>query len=144
MTQRKFKSDDQIDFAKLSGDYNPLHLDPVLARRLLFGRQVVHGLHALLWSLDHHLKSCTKPLELWSVKANFLAGIGVGQTVHCLVTRQDENRVAIQLEADGVPASWIEIAWSPLQQFRKGMLPDMTPNPQKSREISLLEWQFLK
>jgi len=139
MTQRKFTSEDQIDFAKLSGDYNPLHLDPVLARRLLFGRQVVHGLHALLWSLDHHLKSCTKSLELWSVKASFLAGIGVGQTVHCLVTRQDENRVAIQLEADDVPASWLEITWSPLQHFRKGMLPDMTSDPQQGREISLAE-----
>ena len=57
MTQRIFTSDDQLAFAKLSGDYNPLHLDPVLARRLIFGHQVVHGVHALLWSLDDHLKS---------------------------------------------------------------------------------------
>jgi len=58
MPQRVFTSDDQLAFAKLSGDYNPLHLDPVLARRLLFGRQVVHGLHALLWSLNYHLSFC--------------------------------------------------------------------------------------
>ncbi len=41
MTQRIFTSDDQLAFAKLSGDYNPLHMDPIYARRLLFGRQVV-------------------------------------------------------------------------------------------------------
>ena len=103
MTQRVFTSDDQLAFAKLSGDYNPLHLDPVLARRLLFGRQVVHGLHALLWSLDDHLKSRRQPLELRTVKANFQAGIGVGQTVRCRVTPQDEYRVAIQLETDSTP-----------------------------------------
>ena len=139
MTQRVFTYDDQLAFAKLSGDYNPLHLDPVLARRLLFGRQVVHGLHALLWSLDYHLMSRTQPLELRTVKANFQAGIGVGQTVRCLVSLQDEYRVAIQLETDRTSAAWIEITWSPLRHHRTGPLPKMSPEPEKCRERSLEE-----
>lgn len=139
MTQRVFTYDDQLAFAKLSGDYNPLHLDPVLARRLLFGRQVVHGLHALLWSLDYHLMSRTQPLELRTVKANFQAGIGVGQTVRCLVTLQDEYRVAIQLETDRTSAAWIEISWRPLRHHRTGTLPKMSPEPEKCRERSLEE-----
>ena len=139
MTQRVFTYDDQLAFAKLSGDYNPLHLDPVLARRLLFGRQVVHGLHALLWSLDYHLMPRTQPLELRTVKANFQAGIGVGQTVRCLVTLQDEYRVAIQLETDRTSAAWIDITWSPLRHHRTGTLPKMSPEPEKCRERSLEE-----
>ncbi len=139
MNQRVFTYDDQLAFAKLSGDYNPLHLDPVLARRLLFGRQVVHGLHALLWSLDYHLMSRTQPLELRTVKANFQAGIGVGQTVRCLVTLQDEYRVAIQLETDRTSAAWIEISWRPLRHHRTGTLPKMSPEPEKCRERSLEE-----
>jgi len=139
MTQRVFTSDDQLVFAKLSGDYNPLHLDPVRARRLLFGRQVVHGLHALLWSLDYHLGSRTQPLELRTVKANFQAGIGVGQTVSCRVTLQDEYRVAIQLEADGTPAAWLEFTWIPLRHRRPGKLPKVSPEPEKCRERSLEE-----
>ncbi len=139
MIQRVFTSDDQLAFAKLSGDFNPLHLDPVLARRLLFGRQVVHGLNALLWSLDLHLKSQTQPLELRTVKANFQAGIGVGQTVRCRVTLQDEYRVTIQLEADSTPAAWIEISWCPVRNCRTGTLPKMSPEPEKCRERSLEE-----
>jgi len=139
MIQRVFTSDDQLAFAKLSGDFNPLHLDPVLARRLVFGRQVVHGLHALFWSLDYHLKSRPQPLELRTVKANFQAGIGVGQTVCCLVTGQDENRVTIQLETDSVPAAWIDITWRPLGNCPTGRLSKMAPGPEKCRERSLEE-----
>lgn len=39
-------------FAGLSGDYNPLHVDPVHARRLQFGRPVIHGIHHLLRTWD--------------------------------------------------------------------------------------------
>jgi hypothetical protein len=139
MPQRIFTSDDQLAFAKLSGDYNPLHLDPVLARRLLFGRQVVHGLHALLWSLNYHLKSRTQPLDLRAVKANFQAGIGVGQTVRCRVILQDEYRVAFQLETDSKPAAWIDITWGPLRHHRTGTLPMMSAEPEKCRERSIEE-----
>lgn len=139
MSQRVFTSDDQLAFAKLSGDFNPLHLDPVLARRLVFGRQVVHGLHALLWSLDYQLKSRTRPLALQTVKANFQAGIGVGQTVRCTVAKEDEYRVAIQLEADRTPAAWIDISCSPLRQQRTDMLPKVSARPQKCRQRSVEE-----
>ena len=139
MTQRAFTSDDQLAFANLSGDFNPLHLDPVLARRLLFGRQVVHGLHALLWSLDYHLKSQAQPLELRTVKANFQAGIGVGQTVRCLITWQGEYRVAIHLETAGTPAAWIEISWNPLRHHWPDTLPKTSPEPEKCRERSIEE-----
>lgn len=139
MTQRVFTSDDQLAFAQLSGDFNPLHLDPVFARRLVFGRQVVHGLHALLWSLDLHLKSQTQPLELRSVKANFQAGIGVGQTVDGRVTLQDDNQVAVQLETDRTPAAWIEITWRPLRQPETGALPRLSPEPEKCRKRSIEE-----
>ena len=132
MPQRVFTSEDQLAFADLSGDFNPLHLDPVLARRLLFGRQVVHGLHALLWSLDNHLKSLAQPLELRTVKASFQAGIGVGQTVRCMVTRQDECQVAFQLETDSTPAAWLEITWSPLRSHRTGTLPKMSRGEAKA------------
>jgi hypothetical protein len=139
MTQRVFTSDDQLAFAEVSGDFNPMHLDAVLARRLVFGRQVVHGLHALLWSLDLQLKSRRQPLELRTVKANFQAGIGVGQTVDCRVTLRDENQVAVQLETDSTPAAWIEITWRPLRQQRTGVLPKMSPEPVKCRKRSIEE-----
>lgn len=43
---------DSLDFAHLSGDFNPLHIDGRYARRLQFGRTVIHGVHHLLRVLD--------------------------------------------------------------------------------------------
>ena len=139
MTQRIFTSDDQLAFAKLSGDYNPLHMDPILARRLLFGRQVVHGLHALLWSLDHYLKTRTQPLELRTVKANFQAGIGVGQTVNCIYKKQDEHQAEMQLEIDKTLAVWVQITWNTLRQHPTDNLPRTSQELKKCRERSLEE-----
>lgn len=43
---------DSVEFARLSGDFNPMHVDPVRARRTQYGSTVVHGMHLLLASLD--------------------------------------------------------------------------------------------
>jgi hypothetical protein len=139
MTQHEFTSDDQLAFAKLSGDYNPLHLDPTLARRLLFGQQVVHGLHALLWSADHYLQGRTQRLELQTVKADFQAGIGVSRTVNCIYVARSEHQVEIQLETDQTPAAWIQIAWRPLKRHRDDTLPGTSKKPEKCRERTLEE-----
>ncbi len=66
--ERCFSDVDQQWFAEASGDVNPMHVDAVAARRLLSGRQVVHGMHTLVQALDlwrspsgqrPHLASCS-------------------------------------------------------------------------------------
>lgn len=49
---RVFNSGDQRRFAELTGDVNPMHLDPLYARRTQAGTTVVHGMHAVLWALE--------------------------------------------------------------------------------------------
>lgn len=54
---RRFRLDDQLFFARLSADHNPLHVDPLYARRTLAGGAIVHGVHATLWALDQAMAS---------------------------------------------------------------------------------------
>lgn len=48
----RFTAGDQQAFAAASGDVNPMHMDAVAARRLISGRQVVHGVHTLMHALE--------------------------------------------------------------------------------------------
>jgi hypothetical protein len=138
MPQRVFTSEDQLAFAKLSGDYNPLHMDPILARRLMFGKQIVHGLHTLLWSLDNYLKPCTRPLRLETVKADFKAGIGIGQTVICQIAASDDNLLEMQLELSGKPAAWFQLILAPAESLHSTDLPQSAEERPKCRERSPL------
>jgi acyl dehydratase len=139
MTERTFTSDDQLAFAKLSGDHNPLHMDPVMARRLLFGQTIVHGLHALLWGADEHLRARAQDLELRAVRAGFQAGIGVGQTVRCISTHSDEHQVEMRLEIEKTPVVWARMAWSPSGRPRTETLLRAFHEPGKCRERSFEE-----
>ena len=76
MTLRAFSLDDQHAFAAMSGDRNPLHIDPLAARRSAFGRPVVHGIHLVLWALERDEPG---PLEHLSVL--FRAPVCVGDAV---------------------------------------------------------------
>ncbi len=70
VSTRRFTLEDQQAFASFSGDANPMHVDPVAARRLLFGKVVVHGIHALLWGLDKALENKSSK-GIRSINASF-------------------------------------------------------------------------
>lgn len=80
MNSRTFSQDMQIAFARLSGDFNPMHVDAVAARRLVFGRPVVHGVHTLLWALDEAAGEGRLSGGLKSLRAAFRQPLLVGQT----------------------------------------------------------------
>lgn len=59
--QRVFRPEDLLWFAAGSGDWNPIHVDPVRARRTLAGELVVHGMFSLLWALECHFATHPTP-----------------------------------------------------------------------------------
>lgn len=57
-TLRRFSQDDFDRFARLSGDDNPIHVDPAFAAGTHFGHTVAHGMllySALSAALDAHI-----------------------------------------------------------------------------------------
>ena len=86
---RAFDQEDQIQFARLTGDFNPMHLDPIAARRTLAGAPVVHGIHILLWLLD--FIAADRALETIALlEVKFVRMLYVGETATATISRQDE------------------------------------------------------
>jgi len=66
LASRTFSLDDQTAFAKLSSDWNPMHLDRSSARRTQFGAPVVHGIHNLAWAANTVVRAF--PIKVANVK----------------------------------------------------------------------------
>ncbi len=49
---RHFTYFNQSQFAQFSGDFNPIHLDQIEARKTIAGQPTVHGVHSFLWMLE--------------------------------------------------------------------------------------------
>ena len=56
IAKRQFSAEELKWFAGISGDWNPIHVDKVAARRLLAGDLVVHGMFTVFWALNEICK----------------------------------------------------------------------------------------
>ena len=60
---RVFSQGDFDEFARLSGDDNPIHVDPAFAAQTRFGRTVAHGMllyGAICGALSYHFPGATQ------------------------------------------------------------------------------------
>ena len=90
---RTFIDNDQVQFARLTGDFNPLHIDQVAARRTLAGAPVVHGIHTFLWLLD--VIAAGRALKtVASLKVKFIRMLYVGETATATISREDDTSLS--------------------------------------------------
>lgn len=80
LATRRFTPADQLAFARLSGDSNPIHLDPIAARRTVAGQCIVHGMHSLLWALNALARASVMATR---VNVRFLKPIFLDEEVSC-------------------------------------------------------------
>ena len=91
-------------FAAASGDWNPIHVDPVSARRTLAGEVVVHGMFSLLWALDRHC--ATHPTPPDRVVAYFQRPIVPNEALSVArETTGDDVRLVVGAGTKASPAS---------------------------------------
>lgn len=123
MEQRYFTHKDQQAFAELSGDFNPVHIDAVTARRSLFGQQIVHGIHLLLWALDRLAAGQSVPLKLHSLKVNFRGAVPINTMVVYRLINKENNSFSIELESLGKAAASIKAVFVPREKASFVMVP---------------------
>jgi hypothetical protein len=98
------------DFARGSGDFNPLHLDPVAARRTRFGQTLIHGVCGTIRALDLLLQDTQTKTTLLSIKVKYSKPVSQGQGQELTVfgaTREGMTR--LEIFAGGVRCQIIDL-----------------------------------
>lgn len=110
-------------FAALSGDFNPLHIDPLVSRCSIFGQPVVHGLHLVFWVLNNvaHISDC---IRLKKIKARFMAPALVGQEIVLGLHTRGVSNIRAELTHNGQACSVIDFVLSTDQRLAKTNLPN--------------------
>jgi hypothetical protein len=97
LASRIFRLSDQLSFAKLSSDFNPIHLDRNFARRTQMGAVVVHGIHSLAWAANTALQ--TFPIKVANIRARFLQPLYLDETACIHIRQRSEDQIRIELTA---------------------------------------------
>jgi acyl dehydratase/NAD(P)-dependent dehydrogenase (short-subunit alcohol dehydrogenase family) len=102
LASRTFGAEDQARFAVLSGDFNPLHMDPIAARRTQAGAPVVHGIHVLLWLLDTIAALHIEIASVATLKVRFRRMVYLGERVDASLTQVTSEVMRAKASVDGV------------------------------------------
>jgi len=76
---------DVVNFAGISGDFNPLHMDAQYAKTTIFGRRVVHGVLgiAIMVGMNQSLGITEETMHAFlGLEWTFIRPIFIGDTVH--------------------------------------------------------------
>jgi len=109
--EKRFLHEDQERFAALSSDRNPMHMDPVAARRLLTGRQVVHGIHVFLTAMDRW--AAARGVPVFAAGCTFANPVSVGDVVSFAEVEADPGTVALEAAVDGLACARITLRLAP-------------------------------
>lgn len=109
-----FDSNRQERFARLSGDYNPVHLDPLVARRTQVGAPIVHGMHTVLRVIEA-VAGVSLP-HATGLKVQFRKPIYVGEMATVEIAERKGDSLRASAVVDGVETTVISIRFGNLLQ----------------------------
>jgi hypothetical protein len=100
LAKRRFGYLDQKQFAAVSGDYNPMHLDALKARRTQAGAPVVYGVNLLLWALDSLARQVDLP-PMRSLRATFNKFVYLNELAEVDLVQQTASAAKLSIIVDG-------------------------------------------
>jgi len=87
-------------------------MDPIAARRTVYGDVVVHGIHSLFWALECVAQAGGERHGLSHVKTEFRRQMHLDDAISCKVLRLDDRDFKVCLEAKGKVLVRIEGSFS--------------------------------
>ena len=106
-------SDESRKFAYACGDFNPLHLDPVKARRYQFGSTLIHGINGTLRSLEKFFEDQPTPVRLSSLNVLFSKPVKQGAEITIFADRLNDSSARIEVYSEEKKVQTIDLCYSP-------------------------------
>lgn len=126
-----FHQKDIDNFSEVSGDWNPIHTSPSVARRLIAGDVVLHGIFVLLHSLNDF---CHKNYTTFSlIKCRFLKPIFLNTEVQTNIVSISEYEAKIIVSCNAVDCISIVLKFGGTKNLkvgRPGRYPKSNPKYQ--------------
>lgn len=97
MGTRRFVIADQLAFARFSGDWNPIHVDPLYARRCLTGQAVVHGMHTLLWAMECWVARGYRGSVPGRIAVQFIRPVFLDENLECRLIKNSPDHVVMEV-----------------------------------------------
>lgn len=135
---RSFTEQDSLDFARLSGDYNPIHLDPVAARRMMFGGTILHGMQLALAMVDQCISELNPPLRMTHISADLRRPVRIGESIDFVVRERSGCRVRLEAVCEQTTLMTLAIQFASLATTAFSM-PASAPHETQPREWSISE-----
>jgi acyl dehydratase/NAD(P)-dependent dehydrogenase (short-subunit alcohol dehydrogenase family) len=140
LASRTFGAQDQALFARLSGDFNPIHMDPLAARKTYAGLPIVHGIHGVLWALDQLVEARVVTSVPASLKVRFARFIYVGSTVELRLAHHDERSVRADISLGGVTATTLILTLgAPRKTEKAAGLVSRAPTPVSNEPVAWVD-----
>jgi hypothetical protein len=139
IARRRFVFADQETFASVSGDYNPLHMNAIAARRTVAGAPVVHGIHALLWALESLYRKFPQLSSIASIDAAFEKFIYVDDDATAVLARRDEKSMRVDVTTNGVRLMRAKVGIGDTQSWRRPMSSGPLLEPSEPRPLTFEE-----
>ncbi len=132
--------EDQSVFAELSGDFNPVHIDPVHARRTIFGQVVSHGVHNALRALELYLETLKGVTHVERIAATFKNPLFLEERAAVDFQQVKESLVLLTLKCGTVEILDIRLnlKMGPLQQKPIHLTPPIFNQAPLKRSFSQL------
>ncbi|GAB3036151.1 hypothetical protein GCM10027098_37760 [Bowmanella dokdonensis] len=125
-------------FANLSGDWNPMHLDPVAARRVQFGDTVIHGVNGTLVALDRFFAQRQGQSEqIQSLSATYASPIVQGTPLEVVWQAKGENQFRLSLLANGKRAQLLKLTLTARDGSCKDHVSDHRLDAQLPAQLTL-------
>ena len=124
-------------FARLSGDHNPLHLDALYARRLMFGGCVTHGVHLLLRALETYAQTHEDVGALGRLGARFFSATHPGEAVQVeMQTDRDNHSGIVVTDVHRRVVAKVQAEWSGLRPASISLLSHAPPQGNACERLS--------